>query len=201
MTSGQTNPIQNLSFSGWYVTPNNCYELSWSPPVASATDTLVGYNIYQNNSFYRFTTSLSQQCIPCLGDTASAYCNSFMSFNMGYFYIHVTAVYNFSNIESTYDDSAHFDGLATNIVETKNQNSCSISPNPFITQTILSSSGVFSNATLTLYNMLGQQVHRVSNLTGRTIVLQRDNLATGFYLMRLIQDNKIIATEKLIITD
>jgi hypothetical protein len=57
------------------------------------------------------------------------------------------------------------------------------------------------DATLTIYNIHGKQVLSIKNISGQTIELQRDNLPGGVYLVRLMQENKVIATNKLVITD
>lgn len=201
-TFGQQNPIQNLTFSQWYSMPNNCYTLSWSAPIPSITDTLVGYNIYRNESLYRFTTSTSQQCIPCLGDTNSAYCNSFFAFPPDYtFYIHVVAVYNVSLTESTYNDSAFFGPLATGVLESITNNDLIISPNPFSLSTTIRSGKIFRNGTMTIYDALGQRVKFIENISGQTFTLLRDNLSSGLYFMRMTEKNEFFTIEKLIITD
>jgi hypothetical protein len=87
------------------------------------------------------------------------------------------------------------------INEYVNNNSLTISPNPFTTQTILQTSNPYKNANLTFYNSFGQQVKQVKNISGQTITLYRDNLTRGIYFIRLTEDDKVIATDKLIISD
>jgi len=79
--------------------------------------------------------------------------------------------------------------------------SVKIYPNPFSTQTILQTNKLFKNATLTVYNSFGQQVKQIKNISGQTVTLFRDNLASGLYFVRLTEDNKTYATKKLVITD
>lgn len=74
-------------------------------------------------------------------------------------------------------------------------------PNPFSLQTTLQVNKNLSNATLTVYNCFGQTVEQIKNINGQTVVLSRDNLASGLYFVQLSQDNQTIATKKLIITD
>lgn len=54
-----------------------------------------------------------------------------------------------------------------------------------------------------IYNSFGQQVKQMGlgNISGKTITLHRDNLPSGLYFIRLMQDNKKMTTKKLIITD
>lgn len=76
-----------------------------------------------------------------------------------------------------------------------------IFPNPFSTQTTLQTNYFLRNATLTIYNSFGQTVQQIKNISWQTVTLHRDNLPSGFYIIRLTQENKIIVTDKLIITD
>ena len=96
-------------------------------------------------------------------------------------------------------------------VNTKEENDIvflKIGPNPFSSSATLSvgtpseqSSLTLKNATLTVYNCLGQQVKQLENISGHTITLQRDNLPAGLYFFRLAEGNKFYSTEKLVITD
>ena len=85
--------------------------------------------------------------------------------------------------------------------EVKNDFSFSISPNPFSSQTVLQTAVFFHNATLAVYNCFGQTVKEIQNINGQTVTLFRDNLPSGLYFIRLTEENKIIAVDKLIITD
>ncbi len=81
------------------------------------------------------------------------------------------------------------------------ENNLTVFPNPFSAQTILQTSNQLVNGTLTVYNLNGQIVKQMNNLTGQSIILNRDGLSNGLYFIQLTQDNKIIATNKLVITD
>jgi hypothetical protein len=74
-------------------------------------------------------------------------------------------------------------------------------PNPFNNQTTLRTDKYFQNARLTLNNNLGQTVKQMENINGQKIILERSNLSRGSYIIHLSENNKIIATKKLIITD
>lgn len=76
-----------------------------------------------------------------------------------------------------------------------------IYPNPFSTQTTIHSDTPLHNAILTVYNCFGQSVAQVKNINGQTVAFIRDNLASGLYFVQLTEENKIIAIDKLIITD
>jgi hypothetical protein len=77
----------------------------------------------------------------------------------------------------------------------------SVYPNPFSTQTILQTDKILKDATLIVYNSFGLLVKRIKNISGQTIIFHRDNLPSGLYFIRLTQDNKVMTTDKLIITD
>lgn len=82
-----------------------------------------------------------------------------------------------------------------------NNVSIHIFPNPFSTQTVLQTDNLFQNATLIVYNLYGQTVKQLKSIYGQTVVLSRDNLASGLYFVRLTEENKIIVVDKLVITD
>lgn len=77
----------------------------------------------------------------------------------------------------------------------------SIFPNPFSMQTTLQTDYSLKDARLTVYNSFGQPVVQKANISSQTIILERNNLPNGIYLIRLTQNNKVIASEKLIIKD
>ena len=44
-------------------------------------------------------------------------------------------------------------------------------------------------------------VKQIKNISGQTVVLSRDNLASGLYFVRLTENNKTLAVDKFVITD
>ncbi|MBL7888202.1 MAG: CotH kinase family protein [Bacteroidia bacterium] len=91
----------------------------------------------------------------------------------------------------------------TGINETNSGNEIGLNiyPNPFTESTTLQTNKVLKNATLTVYNSYGQTVKQIKNIYGQTIILQRDNLSSGLYFIRLTQDHEVITANKFIITD
>jgi hypothetical protein len=77
----------------------------------------------------------------------------------------------------------------------------SIYPNPFSYSTTLQTDKFFKNASLTVYNSVGQTVDCIDNLSGQKIIFHRDNLPCGIYFIRLTQDSKIISADKFVISD
>lgn len=91
--------------------------------------------------------------------------------------------------------------LTNGINESNQNNNFSIFPNPFSSQTVLQTDNLLHNATLTVDNCFGQTVAQIKNIYGQTVTLQRNALPAGLYFIRLTEDNKQIATKKIIITD
>jgi hypothetical protein len=89
----------------------------------------------------------------------------------------------------------------TSINESNQYNKCNIFPNPFSTQTIFQTAKPFYNATLTIDNVFGQTVKKINNISGQTVTLFRDNLQNGFYFVRLTEGNRVITTNKVVITE
>ena len=86
-------------------------------------------------------------------------------------------------------------------IEYSNEKLFSIFPNPFITTATIQTNNNLKNATLNMYNAYGQIVKSVNYLSGHTIYLSRDGLTSGVYFIKLIEENIVIAAEKIIITD
>ena len=74
-------------------------------------------------------------------------------------------------------------------------------PNPFISSTTIKTINNLKNATLTIYNSYGKALKQMKNISGKTISLLRYNLPGGIYFIRITEDNKMIAVEKLIVRD
>lgn len=89
----------------------------------------------------------------------------------------------------------------SSIIENNLQNKLFISPNPFSTQTTLHSDIFLDNTTLTLFNVYGQALKTIKNVSGHLINLHRDDLGIGIYFLHLTQEKKTIAVKKIIITD
>jgi len=79
--------------------------------------------------------------------------------------------------------------------------SITIYPNPFSSSTTLEFSKYLNNATLTTFSITGKELKKIENISGQEIILKRENLQTGIYFIHLTEDNKTIATGKLIVTD
>ena len=89
----------------------------------------------------------------------------------------------------------------TGTYEILSENLIHIFPNPFSYSTTIWTDIFLKNASLTVYNLQGQVVKQILGISAKSITLYRNNLPDGMYFFRLIENNKVIASEKLIITD
>jgi hypothetical protein len=101
--------------------------------------------------------------------------------------------------------SGYFDLVSLQVVTAVDANqqihSLHIAPNPFSTETTIYADHILKNATLTLFNSLGQAIKQIKNISGQTIMLSRDNLPAGLYNLSLTEDNIIISADKLLVAD
>ncbi len=88
--------------------------------------------------------------------------------------------------------------LTTNIENINKEYSISVSPNPFASSTNLIANS--ADLTVTIYNLCGQPVKQVKTNSQQT-VLNRDNLPSGLYFLRVTKGNKTVASDKLVIVD
>jgi acetyl esterase/lipase len=86
-----------------------------------------------------------------------------------------------------------------NEIEVRSKNG-KVYPNPFSSSTILKVNENLNEASLMIYNSMGQLVKQIEHINGQTITLHRDNLPSGIYFIYL-RDKTIFIAEKLVITD
>lgn len=94
----------------------------------------------------------------------------------------------------------HHQGLLSVNQEVGIKEVIKVYPNPFSSQITMLFNHNLNSATLTLYNSLGQIVKEISDISGQTITLQRNNLPNGLYILKLNENNKVY-TYKIIISD
>ena len=93
-----------------------------------------------------------------------------------------------------------FMGCTTDIKENNFNNAFVLYPNPFTTKTTLQFDNPKNeNCTLTIYNMQGQTVRTITNITTGKVEIERQNMMSGLYFFQLHTDIQIIVTGKLAI--
>ena len=74
-------------------------------------------------------------------------------------------------------------------------------PNPFSHQAKLQTNIDLNNSTVKLYNLYGQIVEQISNVSGNSVIIERGSLQSGTYILKVILDGEILITQKVIIKD
>jgi hypothetical protein len=72
-------------------------------------------------------------------------------------------------------------------------------PNPFTVQTTIFSSIELKNATLKIYNIPGQEILEEQGISGQQIIVKRSRLISGVYFYRIVQDEEVVATGKMVV--
>jgi hypothetical protein len=80
-----------------------------------------------------------------------------------------------------------------------NNQSTTLFPNPFTTHATLSFNESLHNATLHIYNMYGQLMQQQSNISGREIILQRENLGSGIYIYEVREGQRKVCAGKAVV--
>lgn len=73
-------------------------------------------------------------------------------------------------------------------------------PNPFSVSAILKLNKPIINAKVIIYNVTGQVVKVIANVSGNTLIIHRENLSNGTYFLQLVNDNKVVFIKKILIT-
>ena len=201
-TSGYNHGVID---SNYYFQPYNSNNYVFIPPSTannfSTWQSNTGYDLHSKSSFVNWTLPVSNDTLLMNQTdnvvTISLGPNEFLDLDSNIVCGSIVLqpytskiLINTNNICST-----------TGIDENNTEKDVFIFPNPFSSATTLQTDNVFKDATLIVYNLQGQQVKQIKNISGKTITLHRDYLPMGLYFIHLTQDNKTIITDKLIITD
>jgi hypothetical protein len=76
-----------------------------------------------------------------------------------------------------------------------------IYPDPFITTATIIFNPMLNNAEMNIYDQFGQKLRTINHIAGSKMQIARGNLTSGIYFVNITQDNKIIATGKVVITE
>jgi CubicO group peptidase (beta-lactamase class C family) len=98
---------------------------------------------------------------------------------------------------------------SSNNITTKNTNvndpyfdtQISLFPNPSSSEITLTSTAFLNNVNLLLIDNCGKIVLNIKNLSGNSFVLKELDLENGFYLVKLIGENHLISSKKIIIAN
>jgi len=74
-----------------------------------------------------------------------------------------------------------------------------IAPNPFYDYCNISFDQFYSHLDLLIYDVLGQKIMELNNISGDSYKLSRNNLNAGVYLLRIAYQGKIISTQKIML--
>ncbi|MES2680510.1 MAG: T9SS type A sorting domain-containing protein [Bacteroidota bacterium] len=88
----------------------------------------------------------------------------------------------------------------TSVQMYSNETAFVVYPNPFSTSTTLQIKGPFENGPfeLNIYNILGQELKKIKNISSSTITFSTDNLPQGIYTFQLSGKTGAPATGKLL---
>jgi hypothetical protein len=87
------------------------------------------------------------------------------------------------------------------IKQNLNSQKVQIFPNPFSNETTLKFEIDVINCNLEMFDSIGQKVKEINNINTNEIILKKDNLVNGIYLLVLKQNGKILETQKIILQD
>lgn len=96
-------------------------------------------------------------------------------------------------------DTVWVSPLSTGIVNRKVENTVSIAPNPFSTNTTITFNTEVQNATVKVFDVVGKEV-KVVNFSGKEFTLEKGDLNAGIYSVKIIATNQsVIANQKIVI--
>ncbi|MEO5645762.1 MAG: T9SS type A sorting domain-containing protein [Bacteroidia bacterium] len=98
-----------------------------------------------------------------------------------------------------FDDFAFTGNVPMGIHENNIANeSAVVMPNPFNEQTTLRLKEIhITNGRMELYDVLGNKVREMENLSGNNFIISREGLPAGIYFYTLSQENTVLATGKI----
>tara|TARA_B110000240_G_scaffold117712_1_gene131788 strand:+ start:611 stop:2527 length:1917 start_codon:yes stop_codon:yes gene_type:complete len=101
--------------------------------------------------------------------------------------------------QTDYDGRASYSDKEA-VVFKKEDLSLNVYPNPFTGDATFHTSENLKDGSLVVYNSNGV-VKVIENISGQTFIFHRENLRSGLYWIKLIQDGKVSAIKKVVIID
>lgn len=108
---------------------------------------------------------------------------------------------SFAYRDSILDNYLNCYNGTVSVDENLNKNNIHVFPNPSNSSVTIQFNSEMNNAELNIYNIYGQKIITIKNSSGDRIIINKDKLQNGVYFILLTKDNKIIASDKLLITD
>jgi hypothetical protein len=99
---------------------------------------------------------------------------------------------------TTQADTISVNTLPSGIKTFTKDNKVSVYPNPFNSYTTISFATEINNATVKIVDVLGKEVRTV-NFSGKQLMVEKGELNAGFYFIKVISEQNVIAQEKIII--
>ncbi len=93
--------------------------------------------------------------------------------------------------------------LCTGLASGNNNTDVTVYPNPFLDYTTVKiGDGItLDNASIVVFDVLGKQVINMTNVTEHEVRIERNDLNSGMYFYKLINNDKVITTGRLIISE
>ncbi|MEO8087929.1 MAG: T9SS type A sorting domain-containing protein [Bacteroidota bacterium] len=120
--------------------------------------------------------------------------DSLQPVDVGFYYVVITN----SNGCYASSETLYFNPLSVNSLESDD---IVILPNPSSGIAILHTMNYINDATLTIYNSCGQQVQHLTHISGQAVTLHCEQFREGLYFLRITENDKIVAVERLMIAD
>jgi hypothetical protein len=84
------------------------------------------------------------------------------------------------------------------MTENNFNNSITISPNPFTSQTVISFSQEQKNTTISIMDFIGREIETIS-FSGRQYLLDKGEMSSGVYFVRIEDEKRNVANKKIIL--
>lgn len=94
-----------------------------------------------------------------------------------------------------------FDNLTSSAFENLSPLHLTLSPNPMNGVAVIMSNRPLRQGAVQIFNMQGQLVREMNNLTGRRVELRREELPVGVYIVRLSEKGRFLVSRGLMIED
>ena len=97
-------------------------------------------------------------------------------------------------------DTSCSPNLETGILAIKPPTLIKVYPNPFSNEATLTIEGSYRNTTLTIYNLMGEEVQRKAVGSNKQIAIERNHLPAGMYFYKVVEENgDVLGMGKLIV--